>query len=67
VLKTREKGKWLVPWYDSQRVSRAKTLASENPKSEARNPKQYQNLKLLMFKTSNKRSGISRKDENPNP
>jgi len=37
---------------------------SEIPKSEARNPKQYQNFKLLMFKTRNKHYGISRKDEN---
>jgi len=56
---------YLLPERMFNKVFRAKTSPSENPKSEARNPKQYQNLKLLMFKTFNKRSGISRKDENP--
>jgi len=38
-----------------------------NPKSEARNTKQYQNFKLIMFKTFDKRSGISCKNEKPRP
>ncbi len=38
-----------------------------NPKSEARNTKQYQNFKLIMFKTYDKHSGISCKNEKPRP
>ena len=38
-----------------------------NPKSESRNTKQYQNFKLIMFKTFDKRSGISCKNEKPRP
>jgi hypothetical protein len=51
----------------STRMFVPRRAQSENPKSEARNPKQYQIINLLMFKTFNKRSGISRKDENPSP
>jgi hypothetical protein len=51
---------------EALRAERPRHRRTKNPKSEARNPKQIQNLKSLMLKTFNKRSDISCKQEKPN-